>query len=139
MTIDEQRRIYDALDMCSVAHEHKKTNVFGSIFCLTDFYTFGDYEIEFSEYNPSSMLMPKGEVWIRKKESNGLSNLLVSWNEHHPEKQYVYNMYIAAKNRAEGKQFDHPFRLSITDKIKIHTKKPNLLTIIGRRIVSIVK
>ena len=78
--IEEQRKIYDALDMCNVTHEHRKTNVFGSIFCLTDIYTFGDYEIEFEKQHPASMLMPKGEVWVRKQEPNGSSKLLISWN-----------------------------------------------------------
>ena len=139
MNIEEQRKIYDAMDMCRVAHEHKKTNVYGSIFCITDYYTFGDYEIEFEKQHPASMLMPMGEVWVRKKEPNGSSKLLTSWNEHHPEKQYVYDMYIAAKNRSEGKQYDNPFRLSITDKIKTTTRKPNPFTIIRRKVASLVK
>lgn len=144
MNIEEQRKIYDALDMCTVTHEHKKTNVVGTIFCITDFYTFGDYEIEFAEYNPQSMLMPKGEVWVRKKDSNGSSNLLFSWNEHHPEKQYVYDMYIAAKNRAEGKNYTNPFRLQFfkSATIKSVPKRrvlPNLFRILGQRVASIAK
>ena len=140
MDIEEQRKIYDALDMCNVAYEHRKTNVFGSIFCLTDFYTFGDYEIEFEKQHPASFLMPKGEVWVRKKELNGSSKLLTSWNEHHPEKQYVYDMYIAAKNRSEGKQYDNPFRLKIMG-TTVKTIQPHIkpFTLIRQKFASLVK
>ena len=137
MNIEEQRKIYDALDMCNVAHEHKKTNVYGHIFCLTDFYTFGDYEIEFEKQHPASMLMPMGEVWVRKQEPNGSSKLLISWTEHHPEKQYVYDMYIAAKNRAEGKQYNNPFRLQLVNRVKQKTQQT--LGMIAHKIATIVK
>ncbi len=144
MNIEEQRKIYDALDMCNVAHKKRKTNVVGTIFCITNLYTFGDYEIEFEEYNPQSMLTPMGEVWIWKKESNGSNKCLASWNEHHPEKQYVYDMFIAAKNRAEGKNYTNPFRLQFfkSATIKSVPKRrvlPNLFGILGQRVASIAK
>ncbi len=140
MNIEEQRKIYDALDMCNVTHKKRKTNVVGTIFCITNLYTFGDYEIEFEEYNPQSMLTPMGEVWVRKKELNGSSKLLTSWNEHHPEKQYVYDMYIAAKNRSEGKQYDNPFRLKIMGNT-VRTIQPHIkpFTLIRQKIASLVK
>ena len=135
---------YDALDMCNVTHKKRKTNVVGTIFCITNLYTFGDYEIEFEEYNPQSMLTPMGEVWVRKKELNGSSKLLTSWNEHHPEKQYVYDMYIAAKNRSEGKNYINPFRLQFfaskpARPVQKRRVSPALFGIFRRRVAGIAK
>ena len=144
MNIEEQREFYDTLDKCDVVHQHIKSNIVGFLSCIIDTYTFGDYEIEFTDFKSLSDFPDMREVFIRKKGSNDSKELLDRWNKHYPDKKYVYDMFIAAKNRAEGKNYTNPFRLQFfkSATIKSVPKRrvlPNLFGLLGQRVASIAK
>lgn len=144
MDIKERCEFYDTLDKCDVVHQHIKSNIVGFLSCIIDTYTFGDYEIEFTDFKSLSDFLDMREVFIRKKGSNDSKELLDRWNKHHPERQYVYDMFIAAKNRSEGKNYINPFRMKFLGLTAAKTAPKdhtfvNPLIVFGHKLAGIIK
>ena len=102
----EQYDLYVALDAnpVIVQSEQHPMRIEGHYYTDT-MYNFGDYMIKHTAYNPPSSGTPLGQFAIYKKNRN-----IAFWNESYKQQdKYVYDMYIAARNKAEGKQYVNPF------------------------------
>ena len=108
MTDFDQHYLYDTLDKSPVIKKTEKHNMAkGGYYYINTIYLFGDYKIVLTKYVPESKDTPLGHVCIYGANNKPFG----SWNQTHGKKNmYMYDMYIAAKNKYEGKPYKNPYK-----------------------------
>lgn len=108
MTEFDKQYLYDTLDKSKVSKETQKHSMAkeGHYYTNTNYY-FGDYKITFTKYTPESKSTPLGHVCIYYGKKN---RPLGSWNQTRIKDKYVYDMYIAVKNKYESKPYINPYK-----------------------------
>lgn len=108
MTEFDKQYLYDNLDKFTVIKNTQKHNMAkGGHFYTDTIYSFGDFKVVFTKYTPESKYTPLGHVCIYRGEKN---RPLGSWNQTRIKNKYVYDMYIAAKNKYESKTYINPYK-----------------------------
>lgn len=68
-------------------------------------YEFGEYTLRHEEYTPKPTSTPWGQFILYKR-----CKFIVHWNESFRERnKYVYELYIAVKNKFNGKPYMNPY------------------------------
>ena len=81
-------------------------------------YICGDYMIEHTKYIPESKINKLGQFAIYKGDGvnspetiKQIKNHIASWNQSYRDKNgYVYDVYVAIKNKASNKPYINPFK-----------------------------
>lgn len=110
----EKVAIYEALEKSVVTVKTVKHDMLKSDTYYTDInYYFGDYRVVFTQYTPASKITPMGHVCIFGKNNKPLC----SWNQTRVKDKYIFDIYMAVKNKYEGKAFKNA--------AKIESNNPN--------------
>lgn len=104
----EKVAIYEALEKSVVTVKTVKHDMLKSDTYYTDInYYFGDYRVVFTQYTPASKITPMGHVCIFGKNNKPLC----SWNQTRTKDKYIYDIYMAVKNKYEGKAFKNAAKI----------------------------
>ena len=107
MTEFEKEQLYYALDKSTVNKEVIKHQMAkGGHFYVDTIFSFDGFRVVFTKYTPESKCTPLGHVCVY----GGKSRPLGSWNQTRTKDKYIYDMYIAAKNKYEGKSYINPYK-----------------------------
>ena len=125
MTEFDKQYLYDTLDKSTVNKETQKhTMAKGGHFYTDTIYSFGDFKVVFTKYTPESEYTPLGHVCVY----GGKSRPLGSWNQTRIKDKYIYDIYVAAKNKYEGKPYINPYKQHNPDTFsKILTKNSEMI------------
>lgn len=107
MTEQEKQNLYNAIDNNIIIVKTENHNMLTGGFRTDTSFKFGDYTIIHSQYSIPSKVTPLGQFTVYGKNNRPMEN----WNESFKEqKKYIYDMYIAAKNKSEGKVYVNPYK-----------------------------
>ena len=110
MTEQEQRDVYNTLDTMPVTIKSEKHYMQTCEYRTETEYSFGDYIINHTEYTPATNSRPQFSIRNRNKK------ILEHWNDSFCDKnKYIYDMYIAAKNKSADKPYINPFKTNNMD------------------------
>lgn len=117
MTDFDNQSLYRELYLYKVTLKTKKSNMSKGGCFTTDFnYYFGHYKIKFTQHTPVSKNAPLGFVYIYYCYYDGHTKLLGSWNQKRTNNQYIYDMYLAVKNKYSGKPYINPYQIAQQDR-----------------------
>lgn len=109
MTEFDKESFYYTLDKSTVDKDVIKHQMAkGGYFYNEIIYSFGDFRVVFTKYTPESKNTPLGHVCIYGKKR--INRPLASWNQTRMRDNYAYDMYIAAKNKYDGKPYTNPYK-----------------------------
>ena len=104
----DRRCIYDTLEKNNVVLKIKKYDaVKGGAYQIDFNYYFDDYKIKFTRHVPTSKKTPSSVSIYHVYYGHTI--LMDSWNQRQPKKQYLYDMYVAVKNKHHGKPYVNPY------------------------------
>ena len=112
MTEFDMQYFYDKLENNDIVLKTKKYNaVKGGAYRIDFNYYFDRYRIKFTQHVPTSKKTPPS-VSIYHGYFRGGPILMDSWTPAQLKKQYVYDMYIAVKNKHNKKIYTNPYNTS---------------------------
>ena len=101
----EQYNFYKELERTKVSvREEKHKFVHAGHYYTDTIYSFNQYKLVKTQYEKSSRRYFPEFIIVYKNDRP-----LDSWNESNLNTKYIYDMYIAAKNKNENKPFENPF------------------------------
>ena len=103
------------LDSHNVTQETHQYDMRVGGYRIETIYTFGDYKLNHTEYNPKPKTTPLGQ--FKLVDSTG--KFIGHWNESFREdNKYIYELYIAVKNKYDGKPYINPYKVDNIDMLK---------------------
>ena len=113
--------LYHALDHYQVTKSVVKHDMSKGGHYFTDiFYSFGPYTIKFRKQTPE--LKNTSNIINIYEHTYERRNPLDFRNKKLPTKQYVYDLYCAAKNKYEGKPYVNPYNIIQNDLYQLVTE-----------------
>ena len=112
-----KRSIYHELATHNVIKSEEKDRFTG--FFHGWLYTFGKYRLEYTIHNGDDFITmykynPDNKHFVIMDEAG--------WDEDYP-KNTTYEIYVAARNKADGKEYIDPYKISSKDTIKDSQKR----------------
>lgn len=101
----EQYNFYKELERTKVSvREEKHKFVHAGHYYTDTIYSFNQYKLVKTQYEKSSRRYFPEFIIVYKNDRP-----LDSWNESNQTTKYIYDMYVACKNKSEKKSFINPF------------------------------
>lgn len=112
-----KRNIYHELATHDVVKKEKRDRFTGSFDGWS--YTFGRYRVEYNIHNSSCYI----SMYEYKRDRDGFVYMdNAGWDDDYPTNT-TYEIYIAAKNKAEGKKYKNPYKVPAKESIKDSQKR----------------
>lgn len=110
MKQQDKIKLYEALDKNDVTKKIKYRKVDKETTRADTKYTFGDYELIFSQY---TSIRFKKIMWIIEVKWKSTS-IAYSSQAIQPDKE-LYSLYVAVRNKSMGKEYKNPFMSTKTE------------------------